>query len=61
MRITLSDCTRVTYCHKGVRLFCKKYKIDYIDFLKNGIEAEELLALNDSMANKIVETKRGLR
>lgn len=59
MIITLQDCRAVLYCTKGVRLFCKKYEIDYTDFLHNGIDSEELLKLNDSMANKVVEVARG--
>ena len=61
MIIVLADCRKVFYCSKGIRVFCKKYKLDYIDFLKNGIEADKLLELNDSMANKIVEIKRGIK
>lgn len=60
MIITWADARKVLYCSKGIRFFCTKYGIDYTDFLKNGIEADKLLALNDSMANKVVEAKRGL-
>ena len=59
MIITITDCRQAHYCTKGIRLFCKKYSLDYEDFLKNGIEAEKLEALNDSMANKVLEVKRG--
>ncbi len=51
--------SKPAYCAKGIRLFCKKYGIDYIDFRENGIDSEILLALNDSMANKVVEVARG--
>jgi len=61
MIITLRDCTDLKYCRKGIRLFFKKYNLDYSEFVANGIEAEELLALNDSMANKVVENARGRR
>lgn len=59
MIITWSDARQVMYCSKGIRVFCTKYHIDYDDFLKNGIEADKLAALNDSMADKIIEVKRG--
>lgn len=59
MIIWLADCREVFYCSRGIRLFCAKYKLDYASFIKNGIEEEELLALNDSMATRIVENKRG--
>lgn len=59
MIVTLQDCTEVLYCRKGIRAFFKKYKLDYSDFVANGIEEEKLLALNDSMANKVLESARG--
>lgn len=59
MIIRLIDCREVFFCSRGIRLFCAKYEIDYTDFIKNGIEADKLLSLNDSMANLVVERKRG--
>lgn len=59
MRITLKDCREVFYCSKGIRFFFAKYKLDYKAFLEGGIDANELLSINDSMANKVVEYKRG--
>jgi hypothetical protein len=50
---------KTKYCNKGIRLFFKKYDLDYRDFLKNGIDADILLALNDSMADRVVESKNG--
>lgn len=46
------------YCSHGIRQFCEKHSIDYPNFLKNGMPEEEVLALNDCMANKIVEHAR---
>ncbi len=59
MIITLQDCRECHYCSKGIRLFFIKYNLDYSSFLRNGIKAEILLSLNDSMANKVVEVVRG--
>lgn len=59
MIITRTDCHEVFYCSKGIRRFFIKYGLDYSDFLKNGIEADKLSALNDSMADKVLEAKRG--
>lgn len=64
MRITLMDARlaalgKPKYCITGIRLFCKKHNIDFMDFARNGIEASELEKLNDSMANKILEAVRG--
>lgn len=61
MKVTLNDCREVHYCTKGIRLFFKKHDLDFMDFCRNGIEASELEALNDSMANKILENVHGRR
>lgn len=61
MIIWISDCKKVFYCSRGIRLFAVKYDMDYADFIKNGIDSEKLLRLtsNDSMAVKIVEHAHG--
>lgn len=59
MIIRLVDCREVFFCSRGIRLFFTKYGLDYTDFIKNGIDADKLLSLNDSMANQVVERKRG--
>lgn len=61
MIINLLDCRETFYCTKGVRLFCKKYNIDYNDFRKNGIDSSVLIETKDSMALKVVEKKYGRR
>jgi hypothetical protein len=57
--IRLVDCRECFYCSRGIRLFFDKYGLDYTDFIKNGIDADKLLSLNDSMANKVVEHASG--
>lgn len=62
--VTMADATasmpnKPKYCHKGIRLFFKKYGLDYNDFRKNGIDAEILIEIGDSMALKAVEVARG--
>jgi hypothetical protein len=64
MIITIQDAyfsttTKRKFCNKGIRLFCKKYEIDYDDFRKNGIEERVLLSTNDSMALQVVEEAHG--
>lgn len=49
----------VLFCFKGTRTFFAKYNLDYSDFLKNGIDEQKLLDLNDSMANKVVRAAHG--
>lgn len=63
--VTLQDARSIIpgskqqFCKKGIRLFCKKYNLDYHKFCKEGINAEELIATNDSMAMQVVEVARG--
>lgn len=64
MIVTLADATasapgKPQYCRKGIRLFCKKYGLDYNDFRVNGIEAQMLIDIGDSMGLAVVEVARG--
>jgi hypothetical protein len=43
------------YCNRGSREFFQRHGLDWADFLKNGIEAEKMLATNDAMAARTVE------
>ena len=55
MIIRIEDARALGYCSKGMRLFCKKYNINYLAFAQNGIEDSVLLETNDAMAIKVVE------
>ena len=59
--VKIEHCRQLKYCSSGIRALFKRYSMDYSDFLKNGIEAEKLLAAtnNDGMANAAVEVARG--
>lgn len=61
MIIRIQDAKAVLFCSKGVRLFFKKYGLDYADFIKNGIDSDTLLeaSSNDSMAKQVVEYAHG--
>lgn len=59
--VTLQDARSVYFCTKGVRLFFKKYNLDYMEFLNNGIDAQELINTGDSMALQVVEAANGRR
>lgn len=58
MKVMLRHGRALGYCTKGIRLFGKKHNLNYLKFIKEGIEAEELEKLNDSMANKMIEVAR---
>ena len=42
------------YCNKGVRAFCKRHGIDFYRFRHEGIPANELSHINDSMLEKVI-------
>ena len=50
MRVHLRHMRQLRYCTRGVRQFFAKRGFDYPDFLKNGIEAERMIATGDAMA-----------
>lgn len=59
MIITMADIRRVAMCSSGTRAFFLKHGLNWSDFLKNGIPAEELEATGDAMAIRVVEVARG--
>lgn len=61
MIITLSHCRNLNYCSEGIRLFFKIHKLDFMDFVRNGIDEKILLDTNDSMAKQVVEEAKNGR
>jgi len=52
------DLIAAQQCSSGARSFFKRHGLDWSDFLKNGIDAEILLKINDVMANQVIEQAR---
>lgn len=48
-------------CAGGTRNWWLKHNLDWKDFVKNGIDAETLLATGDPMALQVVEIARAER
>jgi len=46
---------RKGFCARGARAFCMRHGLDWTAFLREGIEAERLLATGDAMALAVVE------
>lgn len=46
------------YCASGTRVWFQRHNIDYTDFLKNGIDAEKILAVGDHLGTVVVEKAR---
>lgn len=56
--ITLKDVRVAKLCSAGAREWFRHHKLDWMDFLKNGIPASKLLATNDELGKKLVESTR---
>lgn len=48
----------LNYCSKGVKHWCVQHGINYIKFIKEGIDEDIILAIDDSMSKKVVERAR---
>jgi len=66
MIITIDDLHRVPtwngrqgYCHSQSRAFFKRHDLDWLDFVRNGIDADVLLKTGDALAVYLVEFVRG--
>lgn len=58
--VRLDDLRAAKVCWRnGGRKFLERHGFDPREFLKNGIEAEKLLATNDAIATRVVEVSRG--
>ena len=55
--ITVAD-LRPYHCVTGIRRWFELHGLDFADFLKNGIDAEALLATGDALAINAVERIR---
>ena len=42
------------YCSRGMRDFAERYGLDWEDFLRNGIDAEILRAIDDHMVKAVI-------
>lgn len=58
--ITIKDLRRAKVCPRA-SLWFKARGFDWKDFVRNGIEAEKLLATGDAQAKRVVEIARGQR
>jgi hypothetical protein len=59
--VKMKHCRTLRYCAKGVRSLFQRYSLDYNQFLKHGIPADELLEAtnNDGMVKAVVEVANG--
>lgn len=58
MRVYLADIRTYGFCVSGLVEFCKRYDLDFWDFVKNGIDEADLLATGDLIAIEMITRKR---
>lgn len=49
---------RQGFCHSQAREFFQAHDLDWLDFVRNGIDAERLIATGDALAIHVVEHAR---
>lgn len=59
MKVLITDGWAVGYCSKGMRAFCARHNISYIEFARDGIDASILEQIDDHMVHKILEAAHG--
>lgn len=52
--VTLEDCRTLGFCMGAVRPWFEQHGFDWRDFVRNGIEADRLLATDDHLARMAV-------
>ena len=61
MIITVTDLRQSSICLAGARGWWRRRNLNWHDFLKNGINDQVLLDLDDAQATRVVEEAHGRR
>ena len=56
--VTITDVRAVGLCVNGSRAWFERHGLDFRAFLRDGLDAQTLLATNDAMALRVVEHAR---
>lgn len=52
--VTMQDVRELGLCSRGSRELCARYGIDWMNFLQNGIPAEELSRIDDDRIRRLI-------
>jgi hypothetical protein len=58
MIVNITHARRLKYCSRGIRAFCRRYDIDFLQFVREGLDAEVFIATNDAQALRMVDVAR---
>jgi len=56
--ITVADARHAGYCVAGIRAWFVMKRIDFRDFVKNGITVGRLLEIDDEFSRKVIAVKQ---
>lgn len=62
VKVTFADALRAGFCARGQRLWFQSRGLDYLKFVREGIDVETLRALHDGYADPLIrqaEARRG--
>lgn len=57
--VTMRDIRAAKMCGPGTRNFFKRHKMNWQEFITNGLPEEDFIATGDAMAMQVVEVARG--
>lgn len=58
MIVKHADLRALRYCNNGSRAFFARHNMDWSEFVKNGLPAEQFMETGDAMAIRLVEFAR---
>jgi hypothetical protein len=61
VRVTIQDARELGFCVGGTRTFLERHGLDFKAFLRDGLDAQDLLATGDAMAERVVAHAHGKR
>ena len=61
MKIYITDVRKAKMCGRGARQFFARHKLDWMDFVKNGIDERTLLKTEDAMAKQCIDVAKQTR
>jgi hypothetical protein len=61
VRVTIQDARELGFCVGGTRTFMERHGLDFKAFLRDGLDAADLLATGDAMAERVVVYAQGKR
>lgn len=59
-RLTVNDVRAAGFCARGMKAWFDGHGLDFRAFLKDGMAVEDVAALNDAMAERVIAKRRQL-